>query len=119
MFYTEFDSDTIRIQLSTLGESYHSFRKVKGVIHSIMSLIFLKRTKRYGPSYQTLVKIILVMPAINASSERAFSALRRVKSYPCTTMSNNRLDHLMICTVYKELVKELNFKQVTMTLWIE
>ena len=53
------------------------------------------------------------MPATNSSSERAFSALRRVKSYLRTTMSNNRLNHLMTCTVHKELVKEINLKQVT------
>ena len=52
------------------------------------------------------------MPATNASSEHAFSALRRVKSYCRTTMSNNRLNHLMTCTVHTELVKELSLKQV-------
>ena len=60
-----------------------------------------------------MVKIILVMPTTSASSERSFSALRRVKSYLLTTMLNNRLNHLMTCTVHKELVKELNLKQVT------
>ena len=60
-----------------------------------------------------MVKIILIMPATSASSERAFSALRRVKSYLLTTMLNNCLNHLMTCTVHKGLVKELNLKQVT------
>ena len=36
-----------------------------------------------------------------------------MKSYLRTTMSNNHLNHLMTCTVHKELVKELNLKQVT------
>ena len=61
----------------------------------------------------SVVKIIPLMPATTASSERAFSALRRVKSYLCSTMSNNRLHHLVTCTVHEELVKELNLKQVT------
>ena len=60
-----------------------------------------------------LVKYVLVIPATNASSECAFSALRRVKSYLRTTMSNNRLNHLMICPVHKELVKKLSLKLVT------
>ena len=59
-----------------------------------------------------MVKIILVMPATNASTECAFSALRMVKSYLRTTMSNNRLNHLITC-IHKKLVKELNLKQVT------
>ena len=61
----------------------------------------------------SLVMIVLVMPATNASSEHTFCALRKVKSYLRTIMSNNRLNYLMTCTVHKELVKELNLKQVT------
>ena len=34
-----------------------------------------------------LFKLLLVMPATNASSERSFSALRRVKTYLRSTMS--------------------------------
>ncbi len=63
------------------------------------------------PEVMSLVKV--VMPATNASSEYAFSTLRRVESYLHTTMGNNRLNHLMTCTVHKELVKELDLKQVT------
>ena len=44
--YTEFDSDTLRIQLSILAESYHSFRQGEGCDTFIMSLISSKRTKK-------------------------------------------------------------------------
>ena len=36
---------------------------------------------------QRLAQLILVMPAMNASSERSFSALRCVKNYLQTTMT--------------------------------
>ena len=39
-----------------------------------------------------LVESILVMPASNATSERSFSALRRIKSYLRTTMMQERLN---------------------------
>ena len=49
-FNTEFDSDTIRIQLSVLAESYHSFRQGEGVADTCtMSLISIKRTKDLVP----------------------------------------------------------------------
>ena len=89
-------------------------------MHNVVD--FLKKNKKICfliSKVMSLVKIILVMPATNASSECTFSALRRVKSYLHTTMSKNCLNHLMTCTVHKELVKELNLKQVIMTLWIE
>ena len=44
-----------------------------------------------------LAKLILVMPATNASSKRSFSALHRVKTYLRT-----RLNHLMLLYVHKD-----------------
>ena len=50
-----------------------------------------------------LMKLVLVMPATNASSERTFSAMHRVKSYLRATMSQERLNHLMILHAHKDL----------------
>jgi len=49
-----------------------------------------------------LVKLILVMPVTNATSERSFSYLRRLKSYLRSTMSQTRLNHLMLLHVHKK-----------------
>lgn len=50
----------------------------------------------------TLLRLILVMPATNAVSERSASALRRVKNYLRSTMSQSRLNNLMALHVHKE-----------------
>ena len=55
-FYTEFDSDTLQIQISILAESNHSFRQSEGgyTLHigiDFFVVDFLKRAKRSGPSY--------------------------------------------------------------------
>lgn len=55
----------------------------------------------------TLLKLILVMPATNAVSERTFSALRRVKSYLRATMNQSRLNHLILLNVHKRLTDKL------------
>ena len=49
-----------------------------------------------------LMKLLLVMPATNATSERSFSALRRVKNYLRSTMTQSRLNNLMILHVHKD-----------------
>ena len=43
-----------------------------------------------------LLKLVLVMPSTNAISERSFSALRRVKNYLRSTMTQERLNHLLL-----------------------
>ena len=59
-----------------------------------------------------LFKLILVLPATKASSQRSFSLLRLVKSYLSATTGQGRLNHLMILSAYKENVDELNLKDV-------
>ena len=54
----------------------------------------------------------MVTPATNASSERSFSAMRRVKSYLRSTMKQERLNHLMLLHVHKELTDTLNLADV-------
>ena len=50
-----------------------------------------------------LVSLIIVMPATNATSERSFSALRTVKSYLKSTMTQTRLNSVMILSTHKHL----------------
>lgn len=48
------------------------------------------------------------MPSTNAVSERSFSALRRIKTYLQSTMSQDRLNHLLVLYVHKELTDSLD-----------
>jgi hypothetical protein len=60
----------------------------------------------------TLGKILLVMPATNAVSERSFSALKRVKTYLRSTTGPARLNHLMLVHVHKEKTDSLNLLNI-------
>ena len=48
-----------------------------------------------------LLKLVLVMPSTNAISERSFSALRRVKNYLRSTMTQERLNHLLLLHAHR------------------
>ena len=54
----------------------------------------------------TLLKLILVVPATNVISERSASALRRVKTYLRSTMSQARLSYLLILHCHKERTED-------------
>ncbi|KAI6656107.1 Zinc finger MYM-type protein 1-like [Oopsacas minuta] len=58
------------------------------------------------------VKIILVMPATNAVSERSFSALRRLKTWLRTTTTQSRLNWCMLLHVHKEKTDALQMISV-------
>ena len=55
-----------------------------------------------------VLELILVLPATNASSERSFSALRRIKTYLRSTMGQQRLNNLMSLHVHKDRTDSLS-----------
>jgi hypothetical protein len=59
-----------------------------------------------------LLKLVLVMPASNAVSERSFSALRRVKTCLRSSMGADRLNRLMLLHVHKHRTDALDLLQV-------
>ena len=71
-------------------------------------LLKLGRSSSLLSEVVKLVSLILVMPATNATSERSFSALRRVKTYLRSSMNQSGLNHLMIFHVHKEFTDNLD-----------
>ena len=61
---------------------------------------------RVFPQVLTLLRLLFVIPATSATSERSFSALRLVKTYLRSTMKQERLNHLMILHIHKD--REIN-----------
>ena len=59
-----------------------------------------------------VAELLLVAPATNATSERSFSILRLVKQYLRSTMTEERLNHLMTCSIYKDRLDKLNLQEV-------
>lgn len=59
-----------------------------------------------------VLKLILVMPATNATSERSFSSLRRIKTYLRSTMTQSRLNHLLLLHVHKECTDSLDLQSI-------
>ena len=102
-------------ELSTQLEIFGtSFSEPKATIHEVIECLqslsasqhlLLEQVCRVG-------RLLLVMPAMNATSERSFSVLRRLKSYLQSTMSQPRLNHVMVLSIYKELLDELDLYAV-------
>ena len=57
-------------------------------------------------------QLLLVMPATNSTSERSFSALRRIKTYLRSTMCQSRLNHLAILHYHQDVTDKLDIKEI-------
>ena len=111
VYGTDLDESTLQVQLQILGAN----------IPEKMITIFDVRSylQQITPGERSLLsqvvllmKLILVMPATNATSERSFSALRRIKTYLRSTMKQERLNSLMVLHVHKDLIDALDLSQV-------
>ena len=62
-----------------------------------------------------LIKLYLTVPLSNASAERSFSALRRIKSYMRNRLNQEHLNHFMLLNVHKKLTDSIDLNLVAKT----
>ena len=59
-----------------------------------------------------LVKFVHSMPANNSVSERSASSLQRIKMYLRSTMTQLRLNNVIVAHIYKDITDSINHLQV-------
>ena len=75
---------------------FHSFCVIQNRILNENGIVSFSETATI------LVKLMLVMPVTNALSERSYCSLRGIKNYLRSTMTQKRINKLMLMSVYKE-----------------
>lgn len=114
-FYNDFNRDDLVSELLTLRKLYQSIvqDEVPSVDSIKTALLTLSTAQRMLlNTVCKLFQLLLILPATNATSERSFSALRRIKSYLRSTMSQPRLNHLMILHYHQDMCDKLDLKSV-------
>ena len=114
LFYKDdFDPTLLCSQLHTFAVNFNeegtSTVSIFDIRDYFMSLSCAQRVLLSQVS--RLVQLLLIMPPTNATSERSFSALRRVKNYLRTTMQQQRLNiNLLVMHVHKECTDHLDLR---------
>ena len=78
--------------IRTLYDIFNASPIVKGLLSEVHSLLIL---------YMTL-------PVTSATAERTFSVLRRLKTYLRSTMTQDRLNNVMLAHTYKEITDRIS-----------
>ncbi|CAF1536423.1 unnamed protein product [Didymodactylos carnosus] len=81
--------------------------KISNCIDMNEACDLMKRNNRY-PRAQLVFKYLLTIPVSIATNERSFSKLKIIKNYLRTTMSNERLFHLMLYATEKDKLDQLD-----------
>ena len=114
-FYRDdFNLDLLRVQLKTLPAIINDTNEGINTFYDVRKLVKqLNRSVRglIGEVVR-LMRLMIVMPATNAVSERSFSAMRRLFTYLRTNMGQNRLNNLMVLHIHKERLDQLSLIDV-------
>ncbi|XP_028410213.1 uncharacterized protein LOC114532818 [Dendronephthya gigantea] len=107
--YPELDSLTLPIQLEMFKQTYkaESLHEAKVTYRSMEHAVRL-----LFPQVLVLLKLLLVCPVSSCECERSFSALRRLKTWLRTTMTQRRLNHISICHVHQEQLDNVNVHEL-------
>ena len=57
---------------------------------------------------EKLLRLLTVSPAFSAEPERSFSALRRLKTWMRSTMSQTRLNAVAVCHVHQDILDAID-----------
>ena len=109
LYKDDIDPSQLRLHLDILKTNFKD-GKEKATIFEIKDFILSLSVQERSLMSEvcTVLKLVLVLPATNAISERSFSALRRVKTYLRSTMLQIRLNNLLVLHVHKSHTDSLD-----------
>ena len=113
LFYEDLDKSLIETQSQIFSSKYvdaTSKVSLKEIFDYLRTLTEDQRA--FFSEVNHLAKLILVMPASNAASERSFSTMRKIKNYLRSTMGQVRFNNLMILNMYKEELDALDLTDI-------
>ena len=107
--YREIDLDDLGAQLKIFRQT----RPVGSVSEAVQILQqMVPEVKAEFVQVCQLIRILLVSPASSASQERSFSALRRLKTWLRTTMTELRLNCVAVCNVHKSVIDTVDVRSL-------
>ena len=103
-----FDRGRLEMQLKMIGDVFGASpgNTVQDIAENMSKL--QPQTRAVFKEAENLIKLCLCLPISAASSERTFSALRRLKTWLRTTMTQKRLTHLALMHVHGHILDSLD-----------
>lgn len=102
-----FIDELIHFQLYCIGKGIEKNSPGKLLLH-----IHKNELQSLFPNVDIAYRIFMSTAVTNCSAERSFSCLKRIKNYLRSTMTEERLNHLMILAIESELFLSLDFTEI-------
>ena len=119
IYQEDLDMDKLKIQLKMLPDAV-KVTPMHGIpIKQVTRVQTLCQVFNIQPTFKILLtevhkllRIYLTIPVTTSTAERNFSALRRIKTYLRSSMSQARLNHCIVLHVLKDRTDQLDNKDI-------
>ena len=99
---------------AVLKTTFPHIKKVT-LIGTVVDFMNEARLKTVFAQFHKLLRLYLTIPMSNATSERAFSTLRRLKTYLRTRLTQEHLNQFIILHAHKHLTDKININDIAKT----
>lgn len=122
LYSKEIDIPRLKIQLQMLPDLLRTYNEknpstpIKRVtsLRTLCDVICdLSSSRSLLNEVSHLLKIVLTIPVSSATAERTFSCLRRLKTFLRSSMTQTRLNHVMLLHIHKERTDSLDLMHVS------
>jgi hypothetical protein len=112
LYRDDFKSNSLLVQLRTFHVNYKIEDGMS--IHDVFKMVqgISEAQRSFFSEIVKLTRLLLVIPATNAISERSFSAMRRIKAYLRSTMLQERLNSVMVMHIHKDLTESVDLPNI-------
>ncbi|KAK5874574.1 hypothetical protein PBY51_019510 [Eleginops maclovinus] len=107
--YPELDQHSLEVQLAMFKLQYPC-STVSEVMDTLRAM--LPEVRGLFTQVEVLFRLLLVVPCSSAEAERSFSALRRLKTWLRSSMSQKRLNNVAVCHIHQEHLDKLDLGEI-------
>ena len=107
--YGELNATSLSSQLAMFSDQnkYATLQEAQVIMQNM-----IPEVRCLFPQVERLIRLMLVCPATSCSSERSFSALRRLKTWLRGTMTQPRLNAVAVCHVHQDILDSLDIRKL-------
>lgn len=110
MQYPELDEFSLKNEI-LFYRNHHSGSSLED--HRTIFCKMQPEVRRMFPNVERLLRLLLVFPTSSCEAERSFSALRRLKTWLRSTMTQQRLNHILICHAHRDILKTISCEEIS------
>lgn len=108
-YHNELNAKSLASQLSMFSDQnkYVTLQQAQEIMQNM-----IPEVRCLFPQVERLIRLMLLCPATSCSAERSFSALRRLKTWLRSTMTQPRLNAVAVCQVHQDILDSIDITKL-------